>query len=347
MKRIISFCVFSAVFIFIFICISYLLRPVSDMRIRYHAYFAEEPGTLDVVALGSSQTAASWAPYYAYEESGTVSYTVGLDGLNYLSVDNVIKELYKCQKPRLLIIDLSPFQRDSTESTEVRVRRVTDSMPYNLNRMELVCDSGEVIENNSPDNMLSMYLDIMKYHDEWKHIGTESFYNLHYSNRKSTTKGFEMIRKPPVTLSDEVFTDYAVRTDLPRQVEDNLIQLLDFLRANEQETLFVVVPQEDSQERRGLYNSISDIVESYGFRYMNLCDYSKDMGIDYSCDFKDKRHLLITGAEKYTRYLSGFIHDNYDIPDRRTDERYSDWVIGDVKWSKEAGELKESLSELE
>ena len=344
MKRIISLLVFSAVFIFIFICVSYLLRPVNDMRIRYHAYFAEEPGTLDVVAVGSSQTAASWAPYYAYEESGTASYTIGFDGLNHLAVDNIIKELYKCQKPRLLIIDLSPF---ITVSDEVRIRRVTDSMPYNLNRMELVHDSREVIENNSPDNMLSMYLDIMKYHDEWKHIGEESFYNLHYSNRKSSTKGFEMIRKPSVTLSDEVLTDYTGRTDLSPEVKDNLIQLLEFLRANEQETLFVVAPQEDSQEKRGLYNSISDVVESYGYKYMNFSDYSKEIGIDYSCDFKDKRHLLITGAEKYTRYLSRLIHDNYDIPDRRSDERYSDWISGDAKWSEEAGELKEYLSDLE
>ena len=49
------------------------------------------------------------------------------------------------------------------------------------------------------------------------------------------------------------------------------------------------------------------------------------MGLDFETDFNDFSHLNLQGTVKYTDFLAKYIKSEFDIPDRRQDERYSSW----------------------
>lgn len=49
------------------------------------------------------------------------------------------------------------------------------------------------------------------------------------------------------------------------------------------------------------------------------------MGLDWQHDFYNSKHVNYVGAEKYTDYLVKYINENYELPDRRGDERYKSW----------------------
>lgn len=56
---------------------------------------------------------------------------------------------------------------------------------------------------------------------------------------------------------------------------------------------------------------------------MNLPDIAQDMGFDANQDFSDGPHLNFGGAVKASQYLSRYLHENYDLPDRRGDPAYA------------------------
>ncbi|MBQ9234490.1 MAG: hypothetical protein IJ167_10735, partial [Lachnospiraceae bacterium] len=43
--------------------------------------------------------------------------------------------------------------------------------------------------------------------------------------------------------------------------------------------------------------------------------------------FADANHLNYKGNPKFTKYLGAWIKDNYDIPDHRDEEAYSDYDV--------------------
>ena len=49
------------------------------------------------------------------------------------------------------------------------------------------------------------------------------------------------------------------------------------------------------------------------------------MGINFDEDFNDESHLNYYGSCKFTKYIADSIKANYDIPDRRGDDRWESW----------------------
>ena len=75
------------------------------------------------------------------------------------------------------------------------------------------------------------------------------------------------------------------------------------------------------------FNTAIDIVESRGYDVVdfNTPEMIRTLGIDWKKDFYNSKHVNYMGAEKYTRYLTAYIEDNYDLPDHRDDSRFGKW----------------------
>ena len=51
------------------------------------------------------------------------------------------------------------------------------------------------------------------------------------------------------------------------------------------------------------------------------------MGLDFETDYADAAHLNYKGSPKFSKYLGAWIKENYDIPDHRGEESYSDYDV--------------------
>ena len=58
---------------------------------------------------------------------------------------------------------------------------------------------------------------------------------------------------------------------------------------------------------------------------INYNQLYREIGIEYSTDFRDTDHVNNYGAEKVTKHLGDFLVNNYNIEDKRGKSGYEEW----------------------
>ena len=103
----------------------------------------------------------------------------------------------------------------------------------------------------------------------------------------------------------------------------------------------------DGAEKQAQYNYIKEIVESYGYSFLNMndADVAKEIGLDYAADFADYgNHLNAVGASKVTSYLGEYLTENYDFKDKRGDSQYASWDESYELYLQEYEEAVETIN---
>lgn len=90
----------------------------------------------------------------------------------------------------------------------------------------------------------------------------------------------------------------------PAVAEDNLNELISYLKWEKAEAIFVVAPFQENENQRKQYNYLAQIIADNGFQYFNGNDYYGEMGINEKLDSYNVDHPNVFGAEKYTKFLS-------------------------------------------
>ncbi len=336
--------IFLLLFVWAFMQISYLFRPISVNRRNVVGYYAEEPDSIDVVLIGGSSTYVFWAPYTAWNECGIVSYDFSTDSMSPALLKGMIEEAQKTQNPELYVIDLRALEvREKHEGfySEAYLRNVTDSFKYSANRNDIVNYSFGA-EQPQKQQDPAVYLDFMMYHSNWQNLSAENF--KYVGNAVPTKyKGFDFVTF--AFYSNLPTNDYSHVTEcsgLSEETNKILIDLLEYCRENDIPAVFTLNPfyMEDESIHK-MYNYVGKIVNEYGYEFVNTNNYYNDMGIDFGHDFYNRDHVNLYGAEKYTKFLAQYLVQNYDISDRREDLRYSEqWNAGYVEWEKAVQEHK-------
>lgn len=347
--KIVRCALFLLIFVFVFIGVSYALRPLGAEEISFKSFYAEDKKTLDVVYIGGSVCVVDWMPYTAWSEQGITSYALGKSTLYSFNVLPLVKEALTRQSPELLIIDLRPFEYTGTEREVYKYNflRLASAMPATSpNRLKILQNGLKYsVDLDETDTALSFYIDLIRYHSLWEDVNLLSLeYALPglYSNN---TKGFVFISKyMRIELNDN--SDDKEETPCPAVTEEDLNELMAFLKGKGLDALFVVAPYKESAEQREQYNYLAKKITDNGFQYLNSNDYYREMGIDGTREFYNEDHPNIFGAEKYTAFLSQYIDQLYDLPDRRGDEKYAKWEEGYGNWIDQSDKVKEEVEEL-
>ena len=64
--------------------------------------------------------------------------------------------------------------------------------------------------------------------------------------------------------------------------------------------------------------------------------------MDTETDFYNGSHTNIFGAKRYTKWLGQYLKDNYNLPDRRSDNKYADWNAAYELWAEESGKSEKA-----
>lgn len=332
---------------------SYFSRPDRFHTDVIKGYYSENENTMDAVYIGGSACFVYWEPLRAWNEHGFTSYNFACTYITPQAIKNYIIETQKTQKPDLYILDVRPFQyadrpfSDNDETAvmyhEANIRHSTDSLKYSMNRIDLINRS---VKN--PKDRIEYYIDLFKYH---RNI-VANFFNLAI-NGNLKTENFSYASDNPLKgfyflhgIQPETFTDYSnvsTKTPLSSDAEDILIDLLDYCKENELQVLFVVHSYCQQEEHKQKYNYMQDIVEQYGYLFLNTNDYWEEIGLDYSLDMYNEDHVNVFGAEKYTDFLAEYITQHYKLPDHRSDLSYSEWDRLYLEFEDSSAIAKESI----
>lgn len=333
---------FIGIFVLLLTGLSYVVRTNGEVKDRFSGFYAEKKDTLDIVMIGSSPV----FPYYAaprlWGETGIAMYPLSSNVQRPAAMKYLVEEAEKTQKPALYIFEMRMFTMEDAGLTDnmAYTRGVTDNLRYSPQRIRTI---RALVPEDDEEGRLSYYLDIMKYHTNWRMLTLPSEWaNVTY-HKPSPLKGFE--------FKDEVGPQPMPEcggakgeTAIPPEQESYLRDLLDYLRQSGKDALFIVSPYGESLEEQKMYNYMEEIVSSCGYPFLNLNNHYEEIGIVFEEDFADYgSHTNAIGAEKCTDFLQKYLQEHYRFDDKRGEEAYRSWDKAYELWTVRMEEARETI----
>lgn len=333
---------FTGIFLLLLISVSYMVRTNGDVKDRFSGFYAEKNNTLDIVMIGSSPV----FPYYAapklWGETGIAMYPLSSNLQRPAAMRYLVEEAEKTQDPALYIFEMRMFtiEDEGLRENMAYTRGVTDNMRYSLRRIRTI---QALVPEDDEEGRLSYYLDIMKYHTNWKMLALPSEWaNMTY-RKASPLKGYAFKDEVgPQSMPDCGGAEG--KKAIPPEQETCLKDLLDYLRQSGKDALFIVSPYGESMEEQQMFNYMEEIVNSYGYSFLNMNNYYEEIGIIFEEDFADYgSHTNAVGAEKCTDFLREYLQKQYSFVDKRGNGAYQSWDEAYERWKSEMESARETI----
>ncbi len=311
------------VYIALFCVIMWMSERVLYMRtphgiLQARAIYMQPKKSVDVALMGSSHVHCDINPAVLWHDHGIPSYAMTAAEQPTWVTYYYIRELCKSQDPKLIVLDLFA---PAAFGDELKDRWMADNLygvRFSPNKLEMLyntCSAGQINR---------YFPSFFGYHSRYDEIELKSIPDLVKSEIGDYFKGY--------TGYNNVYTE----NNLPslgitekKEPEEKTLKFLkkiiDYTKKHDIELLLVVSPYPSAPEEEMIYNWIEDLARENDVGFVNANHDFEKIGLDLMTDYNDNSHLNIEGGMKYTAYLGNIIKENYDLPDRRGDEKYSSW----------------------
>lgn len=322
---------------------TYIMKPSSVDLKNITGFYGEEKKSLDMVYVGGSATFVYYEPLRAFERQGITSYNFASNTIQPELYKTMIKDILKRQKPEVIVIDARAFQYREKDQppTEVAYRNVLTGMPLSINKIEFIHEN---VEKYLKEDDTSYYFDIIKYHRNLEKIRVNDQIKMAFNMYENQLKGFHFI--PKVEKQKKIVNNTDIKTPISEETEKILIDLLEYCRTTDCNYLFVVSPYVEQELHKENFNYISEIINQYGYNFLDANDYYDEMKLNFETDLYNYSHVNILGADKYTDFLCEYLIENYNLPDRREDENYQEWFDLLDNWHKQVESTKAQITKL-
>ena len=303
-----------------------LFMPTGDFEDAYRIqhFYLEEPDSLDVVVLGASDVYAGYSPVLAYEEYGFTSYGYVLSG-NYIHLFPAqLEQIQQVQSPELIVIEITEAVHEKTADYDKELRQLVAGTPFSRQKIDLINALGD------PEHLLSYYFPFCVHHGSLdlgasiENAKTEArIRSRGYSLLKGTltfTGSGENWDGPYVTPVNT--TNDHSKTEIPPIVAQNFENFLTYCREHSYTNLLFVnfphrISDEDRYRNYQITNAVGDLIESYGYDFINLESMLDDIGIVPETDFYNNDHMNLYGQYKVTRFLCDILVNEYGVEGRQ------------------------------
>lgn len=305
-----------------------LLLPIGDNNLycdtpRVRGYYMEEPDSLDVVILGSSENFAGYSPVLAYEEYGFTSYPFVFMSNAFSIFDIQLEEALRVQSPQMVLVDIGELIHVAERDEDRVFRWMVAGMPFSLHKIQLIH------EYANPDEILEYYFPFISTHntsslksvwDNWKgsYLIQKRGYTLLKGTDTDTGTG-ENLDGPYVTPRNTT-GDYST-AELQPEVIRACQRVMDACRRYPDiRFIFINTPHRiNTEERYRNYqeiNAAGALLEEGGFAFINLESMTDEIGIDPKTDYYNRDHLNLYGQYKATRFLCDILTGEYGLKPR-------------------------------
>ena len=245
-----------------------------------------------------------------------------------------LKEIVRTQKPQMILIEINSYLYGNFEKNQdnVNVRKLVDNIPLGKNKINFIS------KFIPADMQIEYYMPIIKYHSLWSNLPEQA---RRMVSKLQMTFHHNSVLKGYHTVTGGLEKDFAFvepsdkKTALNPGFEEKLRELLTYCKENDLNVAFMRTPHyiiSDTFTRSKRTNAAAEIIESYGYDFINLEKDYKAVGIEPSTDFYDIDHLNIYGTDKLTDYLCTLLQNKYGVKGKplsgKVKERWEEAATG-------------------
>ena len=317
MKRILSVCTFLLLLAFL-LCSAYRILAWKDTTGEYlsdtEQLYATGDDLIDLVFVGSSHIYCDVNPAYLWGNAGISAFDLSISGMDKISSEYHLKELFKTQSPQVVCLDLYDllFDRQPLESN---VYRNYLSMRPSVNSVEAVL----AYQPENPADYITRWPILLTRYKELKAFDFVQNQTSLFGRGFSYQFSFTPQTQDPAALATSSVTELS---DQNRNWLDTIIDLC----ADHGSSLYtVMMPMIVDEKNQAIINGAKQYLESRGIECLDLNQHAQEIGLDYAVHFLDDQHLNTYGAQKVTAYLLQELTSRYTFADHRGDARYALW----------------------
>ncbi len=322
-SRIISIAVFILAIGLVLSVTGQIIRAkfIGDSTTIVDGFYAEKRNDIDLVVIGSSNSFCTVDPIVLYEEYGIAAYDFGSSSQPMNLSVLYLREALKTQQPKVVALEINMMTSDSVSSRgEAGLRWGFTNIPLSVDKLRCIYQSlGEVNAE-----YFTYVFPVFRYHNRWKEL-SKTDYTYFYKDKTNYTKGYletQAVSETAVNLTDYGFEGEAWIEEENVACLDEMVQLC---RQKNVELLLFKSPTENWHRYETA--AVSALAGARGLQFVDFNELYSDgkIELDMAADFRDSQHLNDSGAQKVTRYLGGYIRENYELPDRRDDAEPNAW----------------------
>lgn len=280
--------------------------------------YAQPRDTIDVVFLGSSHIHCDVNTALLWRDYGIAAYDYSAAEQPLWITYYYLQEICKYQEPKLVVLDLYGPARFKDDYQYTWLSENLTGFNFSINKLKMIMASCE------PIHFFEYFPSLVTYHMRYAELKKEDWNYLIASRYeraafKGYTPYFDTTPQTEPVLGDDQ------QGGLTYKSREYLNKIIEYCAEKNIELFLTVTPYITTYEDELVYNQIHDIANSYGIGFDSTNYSYSDMGIDFDDDFYDESHLNYYGSCKFTHYIGDSIRSNYDIPDRRGDDRWESW----------------------
>jgi hypothetical protein len=287
--------------LFLFAALSYaaawlLIPPRTSYGSTWDSYRQEERDSIDVLFFGSSLVYCNIVPSVLWENAGVTSYLMAGPEQTIPITYSYIKEACRTQSPKVVAVEVTGlFYAQYCNYTKANIAY----MPWSVNRLEATFRAAE------PELRAGLLFPILDYHSRYREV-TASELAAHLSPSADVFAGYTFL--DAVSPQDEAaFRDFTAESENYQRNLDDLGRIADYCQQNGIQLLLFLTPTKGRIPTEAQAQMEADIAALPGAVFTDFNDCWDQLGIDDSTDWFDFLHFNCRGAEKFSRYLAGYL----------------------------------------
>lgn len=268
----------------------------------------------DVIFVGDCEVYENFSPITMWEDYGITSYIRGSAQQLIWQSYYLLEETLEYEKPEAVVFNVLSMKYD-TPQKEAYNRMTLDGMKWSKSKVD------DIRASMMEDEEFADYVfPILRYHSRWQELTSDDFKYL-FTRRPVSQSGYYMRIdvKPAQTFpKPKKLANY--------EFGENSWKYLEKMRKLCEEKGIRLILVKAPSLYPAWYDEWEDQIEEYAktyeLPYYNFLELTDEVGIDFTKDTYDGGlHLNLSGAEKMGAYFGKILREEFQVPDRRNDEK--------------------------
>ena len=279
-----------------------LIPPRQSYGAAWESYLQELEDSVDVLFFGSSLAYCDIVPGVIWEDAGVTSYLIAGPEQTFPITFDYVKEACRTQRPKVIAIELNGmfFQRYQNY-TKANIAY----MPWSANRLEAVVNGAE------PGLRAGLLFPILDYHSRWQEVSSLEI-EAHLAPQTDPFAGYTFLNT--VTPQTEItYRDYVAGDENYLRNLGYLQKIDRFCQESGMELLLFLAPAMDRVPADALARLEEDVARLSAAGFVDFNEAAGQLGIDDGMDWHDLLHFNCWGAEKFSRYLAGYMAEEMEL----------------------------------